>query len=125
MNTRMKIEEIAHGIVEMCRQDHFERALDTYYASDAESVEPSGESRVTKGLDAIRAKGEWWRQNFEVHSLSVEGPFLHGDEAFVIRFTVDMTFKPTGVRSHQDELGLYLVRDGKVFREQFFTGNVT
>jgi hypothetical protein len=115
----MKIEDIAKGLVKLCKKGSFAEAIEKYYADDIVSVEPAGEQKVAKGIDAIRAKTEHWMQNNKVHKSSVEGPFV-GKGQFVVRFTVDMTFKPTNKRFVLDELGIYTVRRGKIVHEQFF-----
>ena len=92
------------------------------YALDAVSVEafaPPGMQQETKGLHAIKAKGEWWRANHEIHSASVTGPWPHGNR-FIVGFQYDVTNKPSGQRMKMDEVGLFTVEGGKIVREEFF-----
>ena len=114
--------DIARKLVELCRQGKNEEALDTLYADDAVSVEamamPDAPPEV-KGLSAIKAKGEWWMNNHEIHSSSVTGPWPHGDR-FIVGFQFDVTNKPSGRRIKMEEAGLYHVRNGKIIREEFF-----
>ena len=117
----MNTTEIAEKVVELCRQGKNDEAL-AMYASDAVSVEamaPPGGDRESKGLDAIKAKGEWWVDNHEVHSMSVTGPWPH-DDRFIVGFQFDVTVKPTGQRMKMDETALYTIKDGKIVREEFF-----
>lgn len=117
----MNTTEIADKVVELCRQGKNDEAL-AMYASDAVSVEamaPPGGDRESKGLDAIKAKGEWWVNNHEVHSMSVTGPWPH-DDRFIVGFQFDVTVKPTGQRMKMDETALYTIKDGKIVREEFF-----
>jgi ketosteroid isomerase-like protein len=118
----MTTMDIARKLVELCRQGKNEEALDTLYADDAVSVEamamPDAPPEV-KGLAAIKAKGEWWMNNHEIHSSSVTGPWPHGDR-FIVGFQFDVTNKPSGRRIKMEEAGLYHVRDGKIVREEFF-----
>ena len=117
----MNTTEIADKVVELCRQGKNDEAL-AMYASDAVSVEamaPPGGDRESKGLDAIKAKGEWWVDNHEVHSMSVTGPWPH-DDRFIVGFQFDVTVKPTGQRMKMDETALYTIKDGKIVREEFF-----
>ena len=115
----MSTMDVAKKLVELCRKGEH---ADTLYAPDAVSVEavamPGGE-REAKGVAAIRAKGEWWVANHEIHSGNVTGPWPHGDR-FVVGFQYDITHKPSGKRMKMDEVGLYTVRDGKIVREEFF-----
>ena len=53
--------------------------MDSLYSPDIVSMEagaPPGQSRESKGLAAVKAKGEWWVANHEVHSAKVEGPLV-------------------------------------------------
>jgi hypothetical protein len=114
--------EVGQALVDLCREGKFMEAITTLYAQDIVSVEafaPPGESREASGLDAIIGKANWWADNHEIHSSSVEGP-LASAAHFCVRFTIDVTFKPTGRRHTMDELGIYQVKDGKVIREEFF-----
>ncbi|RZL85697.1 MAG: nuclear transport factor 2 family protein [Variovorax sp.] len=118
----MSTMEIAHKLVELCRQGKNAEVVATLLADDAVSVEaaaPPGGQRESRGLAAIKQKGEWWLGNHEIHSSSVTGPWPH-DDRFIVGFQFDVTFKPTGKRMKMDEVGLYTVRDGKIAREEFF-----
>ena len=97
-------------------------ALDTLFAQDAVSVEtgaPPGMQREAKGLAAIKAKGEWWIANHEVHSAAMTGPWPH-DDRFIVGFQYDITNKPSGNRMKMNEVGLFTVKNGKIVREEFF-----
>ena len=74
---------------------------------------------VSKGVDAIQAKHDWWGNAMEVHSFDVEGPFVNGD-AFTVVFEIDSTEKASGQRWKAKEVGLYEVSDGKIVKESFF-----
>ena len=118
----MNTMEIANKLVELCRQGKNDEALTTLFSEDAVSVEafaPPGGEREAKGLAALRAKGDWWRANHEVHSSSVTGPWPHGNR-FVVGFQFDITNKPSGRRMKLDEVGLYTIEDGLIVREEFF-----
>lgn len=118
----MTTNEIANKYVELCKEGKSEECLSTLFASDALSVEaaaPPGADRVTKGLDAIRAKSKWWNDNHSVHKAEVFGPYPH-DERFAVRFLYDITNKPSGRRFTMDEVGLFTVVKGKIAREEFF-----
>lgn len=118
----MNTLEIANKLVELCRNGKNDEALTTLFATDAVSVEafaPPGAQQESKGLQAIRGKGEWWRANFEVHSASVTGPWPHGNR-FIVGFQYDVTNKPSGNRMKLDEVGLFTIENGKIVREEFF-----
>ncbi len=48
-----------------------------------------------RGIDAIRGKNVWWMENQQVHSASVDGPFVNGDR-FSVNFKYDVTSKKDG-----------------------------
>jgi ketosteroid isomerase-like protein len=117
----MNTQEIANKLVAVCKAGKFEDAQ-VLYAPDAVSVEasaPPGGQREAVGLAAIKAKGEWWVANHEVHSMQVAGPWPH-DDRFIVGFRFDVTMKPTGKRFTMEEMALYTVQDGKIVREEFF-----
>ena len=73
----MNTMQIGRRLVDLCKQGKNTEALTTLFADDAVSVEavaPPGGQQEVKGLDAIKAKGEWWINNHEIHSASVTGP---------------------------------------------------
>jgi ketosteroid isomerase-like protein len=113
---------IAEELVSFCRAGRNVDAINTLYSPDIVSVESMGNAtmpREMKGLDAIRGKNQWWADNNEVHSATVDGPFL-GDDKFAVYYNYDVTFKPTGKRNNMEEMALYTVKDGKIAHEQFF-----
>ncbi len=118
----MTLKEIAEELVAGCREERTRENLDKLYAPDAVSVEPSdmGGGRETVGLAAIHGKHDWWEANFEVPSLTVQGPFLHGDDRFAVVFELETVNKANGERRKDREVGVYHVEDGKIVREEFF-----
>jgi ketosteroid isomerase-like protein len=118
----MNTMEIARELVDLCRQGRNEEALDRLFADDVVSVEAAampGMQKEAKGLAAVKAKGEWWTGNHEVHSAAATGPWPHGDR-FIVGFQFDVTHKPSGKRMQMEEAALYQVRNGKIVREEFF-----
>lgn len=113
--------EIANKLVELCKQGKQGEAK-ALYAEDAISVEAfaqPGMDRTSRGLAAIRAKGEWWMSNHEIHTATVAGPWPH-DDRFIVGFRFDVTNKPSGRRMLMEEMGLYTVENGKIVREEYF-----
>ena len=114
---------VAEELVALCREGKNADAVNTLYSPDIVSIESMGNAqmpREVKGLDAIRQKGEWWRNNNEVHSANVDGPFVGDGDTFAVHYTFEVTPKQLGKRVTMDEMALYTVRDGKIVREQFF-----
>jgi ketosteroid isomerase-like protein len=120
----MSTKKIGEELVALCRAGKDEEVLDKFFSPDVESVEAvemPGIGRVQKGLAAVKAKGEWWRANNEVHGVEAEGPYPNGDR-FVVHFRYDVTPKQTGKRMKMDETALYTVAGGKIVKEEFFYG---
>ncbi|MCA9707014.1 MAG: nuclear transport factor 2 family protein, partial [Myxococcales bacterium] len=108
----MSLMEIANQLVAFCKEGKNLESINTLYADDVESIEaadpPQGD-RVTKGIEGVRAKNQWWGENHEVHSAGVEGPWPHGSDRFAVRFSYDVTNKPSGQRYQMDEIGVFTV----------------
>jgi hypothetical protein len=115
-------QEVANTLVKLCSQGKFEDATKQLYSPDIVSMEagaPPGGSRESKGIDAVVAKGKWWVENLEVHSVNVEGPLVAGAH-FSVVFKLDVTFKPQSKRFTLEEVAVYKVADGKIVYEEFF-----
>ncbi len=119
----MSAFEIGKQLVAFCKEGKNLDSINTLYAENVESIEaaapPEGE-RVARGIEAVRGKNQWWSENHEIHSANVEGPWPHGDEKFAVRFSYDITNKPSGQRMQMDEIGVFTVENEKVVREEFF-----
>ncbi|WP_425090605.1 SnoaL-like domain-containing protein [Tropicimonas sp. S265A] len=98
--------------------------LRDHYAQDCVSVEagpmPGTDSAEAVGLDAIRAKHEWWDSEMEYVSGTIEGPHLHGDDRFALIFKSVMREKASGKEIPMEEVAIYTVKDDKIAREEFF-----
>ncbi|MDE3198393.1 MAG: nuclear transport factor 2 family protein [Acidobacteriota bacterium] len=118
----MTTQEIADKLVASCKAGDFTGPYMSLYSPDIVSVEagaPPGQSRESKGMDAIKAKGEWWAATHEVHGCAVEGPLVAGNH-FSVAFKLDVTFKPANKRFTMEEIAVYKVADGKIVYEEFF-----
>ncbi len=115
----MTVQEIADELIALCREGKNEVAIKRFYADDIVSTEAMGPNPISTGLEAIHQKSEWFNTTMEVHSVTVSGPFLNGDQ-FAVEFNYDVTEKPTGQRKNMHEFALYTVRDGKIAAETFY-----
>lgn len=118
----MSTMDIAKKYVELCKTHQNHAILETLFSPDIVSVEagaPPGKSAEVKGVKAVAEKGKEWMTNHEVHSAKVEGPWPNGDK-FIVRFTYDVTNKPSGQRFTMDEAALFTVAGDKIVREEFF-----
>lgn len=118
------VSEIGERLVALCQSNDTRTCLDELYDPAAVSVEavamPGSDSAAVTGVDAIKAKHEWWESTFEVHGVGVEGPFPHGADKFAVIFQIDATNKETGARDASKEVAVYSVANGKIVREEFF-----
>ena len=116
----MTIAELAKDFTDLLKQGNDEAAASKYNADNIVSYEAmEGPMAVCEGKEALKQKGDWWRENHEVHSVNVEGPFVNADQ-FAVRFKYDITQKQTGKRITMDEVGVYTVKDDKVVAERFY-----
>ena len=118
----MTTQEIATRLAELCRKGDWKTAQEEFFAKDAVSIEQHespGFAKETKGLDAIRKKGEAWEGMVdEVHSIKVSEPQVAGN-SFSLVMDMEMTLKQGG-RQQMKELCVYETKDGKVISERFF-----
>jgi ketosteroid isomerase-like protein len=115
----MDVQQVAEEFTALCKAGKLEEAGERFWADDVVSLEPTpGDMQRVEGKQGVRAKGEWWTRNNEVHGFTTEGPQVNGDQ-FVLSFGMDVT--PTGgERMQMDEIALYTVRDGRIVEERFF-----
>lgn len=119
----MNLREIADELVKGCREGREVENLDKLYAPDAVSAEPNdmdGQSRITEGLDGIKAKHAWFDGAMTDVQVEASDPMLHGDDRFAVRFFGKATVKETGDTMDMDEVAVYHVAGGKIVREEFF-----
>ncbi|MFC7357745.1 SnoaL-like domain-containing protein [Jejudonia soesokkakensis] len=116
----MKTQEIANNLVQWCNAGEEHKCYEQLYSPDIVSIEMEGsDHQVSRGMQEVAKKGEWWNQNFEVHSTKTSEPTV-ADNWFSVRHEMDITHKESGQRSQMQELGVYEVKDGKIVKEQFF-----
>lgn len=123
MPTPQELMQLGQTLIDHCKNQRDVELQDNYYVSDAVSVEampmPTG-SAESAGLDAIKAKGQWWTGAHDMHGLEIEGPFVHGTDRFSVIFDMDVTEKASGQRTQMREIGTYYVNEaGKITREEF------
>lgn len=115
----MKTDEVAKNLVKWFNNGEEARCYKELYSPKIVSIEPTKEMAITRGAEELAKKGEWWKENFEVHSTKATGPIV-ADNWFSLRFDMDTTHKPSGQRSKMSEIGVFQVQDGKIVKEQFF-----
>lgn len=120
----MNAKEIGQQLVALCKEGKSLEVINTFYSENIVSVEAAppqqGGEQVTKGIEGVRGKNQWWGENHEVHSSEVVGPYPHGEDRFAVRFAFDVTNKPSGMRFQMDEVAVFTVEDGKIVKEEFY-----
>jgi len=117
----MNTNEIATKLVNWCKDGDYEKPYRELYSPKIVSIENDGkgEGGIAEGFEGIQKKGEWWKENFEVHKTTVSEPIV-ADNWFTVKFEMDTTHKPSGHRSTMSEIAVYEVKEGKIVKEQFF-----
>ncbi|MEP6582888.1 MAG: nuclear transport factor 2 family protein [Ginsengibacter sp.] len=117
----MTTTEVANRLVEICRGGKIEDALNELFAEDAVSIEPNESMgpRETKGLEAIKKKGEMFNSMLEeFHGATISDPVVGGNY-FSISWNMDAKMKGQE-RMMMSEICVYHVKDGKIISEEFF-----
>jgi len=65
------VADIAKDFTDLLKAGKFDEAGETYWADSVVSIEPFGEGAVTRGIAAVRIKGENWSHDHEVHGVEV------------------------------------------------------
>ncbi|MDQ3546418.1 MAG: nuclear transport factor 2 family protein [Verrucomicrobiota bacterium] len=116
----MTTSEVGKKVVELVRKQAWREAIDTLYGDDVVSVEARGMDGEPekRGIDAVRAKTEWWIETMQVDDLKVTGPYVAHDR-FVVLYEMEFGEKSSKDRIRMSEAGVYTVKDGKIVREEF------
>ena len=117
----MDTKQVGLKVVELVRKQAWREAIDSLYANDIVSVESQGRDGASpekRGLDAVRAKTDWWIETMTVYDLKVTGPFVAHDR-FVVLYDFEFGEKGSPDRIKMSEAGVYTVQDGKIVREEF------
>ena len=117
----MTTQEVATRLVELCRANKMQQAIEELYHPDIVSVEPEGSPFGTmKGLAAIAEKGKQYEAMIErTNSSSVSDPIV-ADNFFSCNMLTNVNMKGVPVPIDMDEICVYTVNDGKVVKEEFF-----
>lgn len=115
--------KLANAVVAANKSGEIDALIANHYSAaiaSSEAADNEGMPRTIEGLEALKAKHDWWNTNMEMHGSEVDGPFLFDPDRFAVRFTMDATNRQTGERMQGAEIGVYTVADGKIVREEFY-----
>lgn len=114
--------EVGRKLVELCNNGQNMVAIETLYSPDIVNIEAAampGMAQETRGIEGVKKKGQWWSENHTIHSAKHDGPYPNGNR-FIVKYSYDVTNKPSSRRFQLEEMGLFTVEDGKVVREEYF-----
>jgi hypothetical protein len=120
----MTTQEIANRYHELANQSKWTEILDELHDDNVVCQEPEhvtlrGFQVITKGREAVKAKGMANRERIEtIHSQYCSEPLVAGD-FFSVVLKRDVTFKNMP-RRNLEEVCVFQVKDGKIILEQFF-----
>jgi ketosteroid isomerase-like protein len=116
----MTTAELAAEFTALLKAGDHHGAAAKFNSPDIVSIEAmDGPASRVQGIEALKAKWDWWYGAHEVHGTTTEGPFVNGD-SFILIFDMDFTPKETGERAQSRETALYTVKDGKIIEERFY-----
>ncbi|MBS1531955.1 MAG: nuclear transport factor 2 family protein [Bacteroidetes bacterium] len=117
----IKAQEVAHRLVELCREGKNAQAITELYDDNIVSIEPDGSPMAgkTEGKQAVLdGTNRWYDSVQELHSSHISDPIVSGN-FFACAMNVDATYKEHG-RNVMDEICVFEVRDGRIIKSQFF-----
>ncbi len=120
----MTTKEVASRYMELEKQGKWDQIQAELYSEDVVCIEPEhaaamGMPTITKGLEAIKAKGKAFNEGIaEMHGGYCTEPVV-GGSFFSVAMGMDCTMKD-GTRMNMEEIAVFGVKDGKIVSEQFF-----
>lgn len=120
----MTTQEIADRYYELAQQGNWIQIQDELHDENVVSQEPEhvalrGLPIVTKGRDALKAKGDANRKMIEALHSQFCGKPIVGGNFFSLVLQRDVTFK-NKPRTQLEEICVFQVSNGKIITEQFF-----
>lgn len=119
----VSITDVARDFTDMLRQGQFVAAGERFWAADVRSIEPhdlpGGIAAEILGIEAARAKTVRWFGSRHIHDLSIDGPFVTGDQ-FALFLDMMIAGKPSEGDQPFTEIAVFTVRDGKISEERYF-----
>jgi hypothetical protein len=117
------IDDVARDFTAMMRLGQFEEAGERFWAADVRSIEPhdlpGGIAAEVSGIEAARAKTAHWLRSRHIHDLSIDGPFVTGNQ-FALFLDMMIADPPSGADQPFTEIAIFTVRDGQISEERYF-----
>ncbi len=115
----LSTSDVAHRLVELCREGKILEAGEELHSDDVISEEPNSTYwKLVEGKHAVIEKGQQFAAMIEeFHGGHISDPVVAG-EYFSIAWNMDVTITGQG-RRPMEEICTYRVKDGKIVWEQF------
>lgn len=118
----LSVQEVADKLTKLVGSGQFEEAQNSLFAQDVVSIDlpdAKGKAAEFRGLPSIIERTHQFQAAVaSVEGLKISKPIIQGN-AIAIEFELDFTAK-NGGKQRLVEIIVYVVKDGKVFHEQFF-----
>lgn len=114
--------EVANRLVELCRIGDYDSCYSELYDENIISIEmpDTPHEKRDEGMKAIRAKGKKRHEMMEKFiSWWVGDPLVAGDY-FTLTMGFTCIYKGQTHESHEEEVCVYHVKNGKIAKEMFF-----
>ena len=117
------VHDVARDFTDMLRQGQFVAARERFWAADVRCIEPhdlpDGIAAEVSGIEAARAKTARWLASRHIHDLSIDGPFVTGNQ-FALFLDMMIGGQPSGADQPFTEIAIFTVRDGQISEERYF-----
>ena len=117
------VTEVARDFTAMLRQCRFVAARERFWAPNIRSIEPhdlpDGIAAELSGIEAVRAKTVRWFESRHVHEVSIDGPFVTGNQ-FALFLDMIITDRRNGADQPFTEIAVFTVCEGLIIEERFF-----
>jgi SnoaL-like domain len=117
------VHDVARDFTDMLRQGQFMAARERFCAADIRSIEPhdlaDGIPAEVSGIEAARAKNARWFGTRHIHDLSIDGPFVTGNQ-FALFLDMMIVGQASGGDQPFTEIAVFTVRDGRICEERYF-----
>ncbi|MDB5144933.1 MAG: nuclear transport factor 2 family protein [Mucilaginibacter sp.] len=116
-----KAQEVAHRLVDLCREGRNVDAINELYDDNVVSIEPESSPMPGKTVGkkaVLESTNHWFSSVQEIHSAYISDPIV-SDNFFACTMDIDATYKEHG-RNEMNELCVFEVKNGKIVASQFF-----
>jgi ketosteroid isomerase-like protein len=116
-----KAQEVAHRLVDLCREGKNVDAINELYDDNVVSIEPESSPMPGKTVGkkaVLESTNQWFSSVQEIHSVYISDPIVT-DNFFACTMDIDATYKEHG-RNEMNELCVFEIKNGKIVSSQFF-----